>query len=273
MSWSDVLKYAKGVAANHGVDSAKKVERADDGLPFGARIGGVLAVQSSAFIRANINGSLIAAPVHSDNIIKGISRLRLDIPGKVHRFYLSLDNEGSESGTEGGHESFLQVYTDGNDDFKEILYCTHITRTIPETEEDQAAFTGEAGYGLGQSNYSLSREQLVECGVDPITLAGAIAADEDGIAYFRDIGSSDQDFVAPLQGTETRIDDANGEHGLKQSIYYMPYVRELKGAGGKEYLIITTEIVESRDGDYSKRSIHVDFMVGIPLEHERVSVL
>jgi hypothetical protein len=273
MSWSDVLNYAKGLAANHGVDAAKKLERADDGLPFGARVGGVLVVQPSGFIRANINGSIIMAPANPDNVIKGISRLRLDMPGKVHRFYLNLDTEGSDNGAGGGRESFLQVFTDANGDSKEILYCSHFTRMIPETEEDQTAFTGEGGYGLGQYNYSLSREQLLACGIDATTLAGAMTADADGILYSRDIGSSDQDFIAPLQGTETRIDDAIGEHGLKQSIYYMPYVRELKGAGGREYLIITTEIVESRDGDASRRSIHVDFMVGIPLEPERVSVL
>ncbi|UUZ48220.1 hypothetical protein LP420_35850 [Massilia sp. B-10] len=57
--------------------------------------------------------------------------------------------------------------------------------------------------------------------------------------------------------------------GLKQEMYYMPYVRELAG-GGHEYLIITTEIIDSVNGDTSKRGIHVDFVIGIPMEQERI---
>jgi hypothetical protein len=48
-------------------------------------------------------------------------------------------------------------------------------------------------------------------------------------------------------------------------------VRELNG-GGREYLLITTEIIESVDGDPSKRGIHVDFVIGIPIEPERITV-
>jgi hypothetical protein len=51
----------------------------------------------------------------------------------------------------------------------------------------------------------------------------------------------------------------------------MPYVRDLAG-GGREYLLITTEIIESVDGDTGKRGIHVDFVIGIPLEQERVVI-
>ena len=51
----------------------------------------------------------------------------------------------------------------------------------------------------------------------------------------------------------------------------MPYVRTLPD-GGREYLLITTEIVESVDGDANRRGIHVDFVVGIPIEQERIVI-
>jgi hypothetical protein len=60
-------------------------------------------------------------------------------------------------------------------------------------------------------------------------------------------------------------------HGLRQEMFFMPYVRNLPD-GGREYLLITTEIVESVDGDANRRGIHVDFVVGIPIEQERIVV-
>lgn len=263
MSWKTAFQYAKGVAANHGVDCAKKEERADNGLPLGARIGGVFTMQMSPLIRANAGGSLVKLPTNSDTVIQAISRIRLNLDGKLHRFYL-------EKGDDYGSETFIQVYSNAKGEIAELLYCTHLTRFIPETEEDQSAFTGSNGTGLGQQYYSLWREQIASLGVDELTLS-TVFGDGEEIKYLRDIGDSSQEFISPLTGTETRIDDSFGEHGLKQQIYFMPYARAL-ATGGQEYLVITTEIVESRDGDASKRSIHVDFMIGIPLEPERVSV-
>ena len=37
-------------------------------------------------------------------------------------------------------------------------------------------------------------------------------------------------------------------------------------------LLISTEIVESEHGDRNKRGIYVDFMVGIPIDIERLVV-
>ena len=51
----------------------------------------------------------------------------------------------------------------------------------------------------------------------------------------------------------------------------MPYVRELR-SGGSEYLLITTEIVSRVNGDASKRGIHVDFVIGIPLQQENIVI-
>jgi hypothetical protein len=51
----------------------------------------------------------------------------------------------------------------------------------------------------------------------------------------------------------------------------MTYARELDGVG-KEFLLITTEILRSVNGDAGKRGIHVDFVIGIPVEQERVAI-
>jgi hypothetical protein len=53
----------------------------------------------------------------------------------------------------------------------------------------------------------------------------------------------------------------------------MPYKRQIGQIDGSlEYLLITTEIVTSQDGDTARREIHVDFMIGIPVEADRVQI-
>ena len=103
----------------------------------------------------------------------------------------------------------------------------------------------------------------------------------EAIEFWRDAGDLELDFIQPFVGSETRLDDAEGMQGIKQEIYYMPYRRDIKGGnindeeskGNTEYLFITTEIVQSQNGDTSKREMHVDFMIGIPVELERINIL
>lgn len=263
MSWKTAFTYAKSVAANHGIDSAKKEARADDNLPLGGRVGGMLSLQMSPFISASVNGSLITEPKSSDELIVSISSVKLAMSGSLHRYYLCRGDSETEQ------ERFLQIFTTASRDTAEVLYCTRIVRFSPETQEDQDAFTGASGAGLGELYYSLFKEQLNSV-VANSTLEGAFGIAER-LDYFRDVGDSSISYVAPLQGVETRIDDKTGEHGLTQDVYFMPYTRDLAD-GSKEYLIVSTEIVNSQDGDESRRSIYVDLMIGIPMDIQRITV-
>ena len=266
MSWKDAFKYAKGVAGSHGVESAQKEARSDDGLPLGGRIGGLIKLQMSPFIRASASGSLITTPATPDALIRAVSRVRLNLEGRLYRYYLATGDDDAEQ------ERFLQLYVNEKGEVAETLYCTRLTRIIPQSEEEQDAFTGEGGAGLGEKTYSLWKEQLAGLGWSPAALQD-VFGDEESIDYNRDAGDPSDDFISPFTGTETRVDDAMGEHGLKQEIYFMPYMRHFGADGdGTEYLLITTEIVESQDGDPSKRAIHVDFMIGLPIEKERLTV-
>jgi hypothetical protein len=262
MSWNDACKYVRGVAAKHGIDAAKEARREDEGLPMGARIGSLITMQKAPFIRAECNGSLVMTPDDGDTLIRAISRVNLDLSGSLYRYYLHTGDDDSP-------EKYLQVLQDANGAIAEILYCTQLTRIVPESAEDQDAFMGLSGSGLGDKSYTLWRTQLAELGVDEAEL-GTIFGKRDRIDYRRDAGDPALDFIAPYAGIETRVDDAGGLHGLEQQLYFMPYVRDLNGS--LEYLLITTEIVKSRDGDASRRAIHVDFMIGIPLEPERILI-
>ena len=259
MGWKDVFSYTKALAANKGVGATV---RADDKLPMGARIGSLVQMQVSPIIRAQSSGSLIAMPAAGDTRIVAASQVKIDPDTALYRLYLV-------NGDVKADEKFLQVFSNDDGSVAEILYCTQLARVIPETEDDQDAYTGVAGYGLGDASYTLWHEQLEDT-LGAAELAAAFG-DDDHITFGRDAGAPDAAFVQPFTGKEIRIDDAQGMKGLKQQLYFMPYVRQLAG-GGREYLLITTEIIDSVDGDTSKRGIHVDFVIAIPIEAERITV-
>jgi hypothetical protein len=258
MAWKDVFSYVRGIADKKGVTDGEA--RIDAGVPLDARIGSVVRMQQSPVIRAQANGSLIAMLDAGDGRVLAVSQLRLEPGTELYRLYL-------DKGDEDAREKFLQVFG-GDGAVGEILYCTQLARVIPETADDQDAYTGQAGHGLGDQSYTLWREQLADV-LDEATLATAFG-DAERLDYMRDAGGASA-FVQPFKGREIRIDDAQGKHGLRQEMFFMPYVRELAG-GGREYLLITTEIIESVDGDASKRGIHVDFVIGIPVEQERIVI-
>jgi hypothetical protein len=260
MAWKDVFSYVRAVAANKGVTQG--ATRADDDVPLGARIGSVVQIQMSPIIRAQTNGSLIAMPAAADTRILAVSQIRLQPATELYRLYL-------DKGDDAADEKFLQVFCGDDGKVAEVLYCTQLARIIPETADDQDAYTGGAGYGLGDAGYTLWREQLADMlGAQELA---SVFGDADRVDYTRDAGARDAQFVTPFKGRETRIDDAAGQHGLRQDMYFMPYVRPLAD-GSREYLLITTEIVESVDGDANKRGIHVDFVIGIPMEQERIVI-
>lgn len=261
MGWKDAFEYMRGVASKHGAGTQPR--REDEGLPLGARIGSVVNLQQSPFIRANSNGSLISLPTPADTRVLAVSQIKLNMAGGLYRYYLAKGDVDAK-------EKFLQVFRNGQGEIAELMYCTQLARVVPETAEDQDAYTGVSGSGLGDKTYRLWREQLGDIGLDEADL-DLVFGDGDSIDYWRDAGSADAEFVAPFSGTEVRLDDASGSQGLKQEMYFMPYVRELKG-GGHEYLLITTEIIASVNGDTSQRGIHVDFVIGIPFEQERVVI-
>ena len=237
MAWKDVFSYVRGIAEKKGVTEGDA--RMDAGVPLDARIGSVVQMQQSPIIRAQANGSLIAAPDAADSRILAVSQLRLQPSTELYRLYLV-------KGDEDAHEKFLQVYCGGDGKVAEILYCTQLARVIPETADDQDAYTGQAGYGLGRPElHAVARTAGRHAGRGrrwPPSSATPSAS-----ITRRDAGGNAA-FVPPFHGRETRIDDAQGIHGLRQEMYFMPYVRQLAG-GGREYLLITTEIVESVDGD------------------------
>jgi hypothetical protein len=263
MGWSDAYNYLRNGMGAARRDSRTGEERVDTGLPLGARIGSVVGMQQSPLLRAAGAGSLVALPDAGEQLIVAVSQIKLKQAGGLYRYYLATGDTDAQ-------ERFIQVYQDANGAVAELMYCTQLARVIPETVEDQEAYMGTSGSGLGERSYTLWRSQLGDCGLEPADL-DLVFGGAEGLDYWRDAGDADADFVTPYSGTETRLDDAAGKFGLRQEMVFMPYVRELRG-GGKEYLLITTEIVSSVNGDASKRGIHVDFVIGIPVEQERLVI-
>jgi hypothetical protein len=259
MGWKDAIDYLRSATRRR----EQGTERQDDGLPMQARICSLVSLQLSPLLRASAAGSLITLPDEGDTRILAISQLKLSMAGRVYRYYLATGDNDSE-------EKFLQLYADEQGEVKEILYCTQLVRVTPETVDDQDAYTGASGHGLGDRNYTLWRGQLEEIGVDAAAIETAFGT-EDALDYRRDAGDPEAEFIPPYTGTETRLDDAAGMLGLKQQLYYMPYMRPLRD-GSQEFLLVTTEVLQSVNGDAGKRGIHVDFVVGIRVEQERLVI-
>ncbi|SDH28293.1 MULTISPECIES: DUF2491 family protein [unclassified Duganella] len=257
MGWTDAYNYLRTGATRLMGDDAP---RTDTGLPLGARIGSVVGIQQSPLLRAAGEGSLIALPDADDTRIVAVSQIKLKQSGGLYRYYL-------ETGDRDDKEKFLQVYQNASGEVSEIMYCSQLARVIPESTEDQDAYTGRTGAGLGDRSYTLWREQLSDMELDLALIFGA----NEGIDYWRDAGDPEVAYMPPFTGTEVRLDDASGSTGLRQEMYFMPYVRELR-SGNHEYLLITTEIIHSVNGDTSKRGIHVDFVIGIPVEQQRIVI-
>jgi hypothetical protein len=265
MSWTDAYKHLRnGGAKPVGADvPGAAAPPSDRNLPLGARIGSLVWLQQSPLLGALADGSLIALPDSGDNRIVAVSQVRLKQAGGLYRYYL-------DTGDADGKEKFLQVYQNAEGQVAEVMYCTQLTRVIPETVEDQEAYMGLANAGLGERSYILWRAQLDDVGLDETDL-DLVFGNGDGIDYWRDAGDDDEDFITPFSGTEIRIDNPSGSLGMRQELYFMPYVRELR-SGGSEYLLITTEIVSRVNGDASKRGIHVDFVIGIPIQQESIVI-
>lgn len=253
----------------HAAD-AVKAPRVDTGLPFGANIGSLLSLPRASF--ALLNGSLLSVPTESQVQVAAISRLRLDADQNIGLYRL-YTNCGNGRGGEG--ESFLQIMGTP-DNIQDVAYYQFVCRLIPQTEEEQAAYLGN-GYGLGEREYALADDLLGIAGYATDEIKSLIdSAGGDVIRYERDTPDQ-QDYIAPFQCRETRIDDAFGEKGLTQRMWFMPYVRRLPDqaalmAGGIERLLISYEAVESMDGQ-RKPQVHVDLMVGIALDPAQISVI
>lgn len=253
------LQLARAVAGKRWFDH---LQPADASVPMGAKVGSLLTFKVGPFLRAA--GSLVTKPDSRAQVVS-ISRVRVPVDGAIHRLYSARGDAAADA-----PEAFVEVFTDAKGVLQELAYYCRLLRVIPTSAEEQAAYMGEGGQGLGQATFTIQREQLAAAGASP-TVLDDVFAGADCIEYVRSAGEQSIEFVAPYQGIENRIDDRSGEHGLQQEVVFMPYERTLAG-GVVEKLVIATEIVKDRDGDAGAREIHVDFMIGLTLAKEDVMI-
>jgi hypothetical protein len=128
MSWNDATAYARNLAAKHGLGTGE--HDADQGLPLGARIGALVKLQQAPFIAAAAGGSLIVEPESGAMPICAISRVHLNLSGKLYRYFLHTGDDDATT------QAYLQVLLDARGDVAEVLYCTQLTRLVPESAAD-----------------------------------------------------------------------------------------------------------------------------------------
>lgn len=239
-----------------------KLPRQDVGLPYGAQIGSLMAVPRASF--AILDGALLKVPASSQMQVTAVSRVRLDADPsmEIYRLYTHTGEQRSDAG-----QAFLQVFVrDGQP--VEATYYQHLFRLIPTSPEDQAAYQGN-GYGLGDQWYNLGADQLALANLTEDQIA-ALLNGAEALDYERDTPPG-ADYVAPYTAVENRLDDATGVNGMRQKMHFMPYVRTLAD-GNREQLLISFEVVESTNGQRAPE-VHVDFMVGLTLEPQKLKVI
>lgn len=245
-----------------------KLPAKDGNLPLGARVGSVLELPRATF--ALLEKSLVKPLDNAKLPVVAVSRLRLVDSDDLMlvRYYTSC---GAHRAGEG--ESFLQVLAHG-DEIMDVGYYQFFLRNIPQTADEQAAYTGN-GYGLGEVSFMLAEDMMQAAGMASAKIQ-EILDGQEALEFVRDTPASDE-YIPPFQARENRIDDSAGATGLTQKVWFMPYTRTLpdagpRMAGGTERLLVSYEVVESMDGQQKPR-VHVDFMVGVALEANKVKVL
>lgn len=253
-----------GVAKRRNVDP----DRADAKAPLNARINATLQVQQTPLLRAQTAGTLFDMPSSPQDIIQAISHVQLDdesmVNGSIWRLHTAVARDLLEDDSR-----FLQVFVAPDGSLREAMMCTRLVSFTPSPEE-VGIYRGDDGQGLGGQVYDLSREQLTAIGLDDAQLR-AVLGDEPGLSFTRDV-QPDDEFVAPFQAEETRIDDAQGQRGAKSEIWFMPYVRSLQN-GAPEFLLIQMTHQTEQDGDASREVLAVQLWIGLPIEAERIQIL
>lgn len=233
--------------------------RADAIAPLHARLGARILVQETPVIRAVEAGSFFDAPDSPQDIIRAISHLRLGV-GDLWRFHTTVADDPLNDDSR-----FVQVFVDGNGEIADAMLCSRLSSFTP-TGDEVAAYAGRDGAGLGAMEYTFGREQLASMGVQV-----SDSMPEIGVTYTRDI-QPERDFIAPLQGEESRIEDATGQHGMHAEVWFMPYVRTLTD-GSPEFLLIQMSHQTDHNGDTTQEMVYVQLWIGIPLDASRIQIL
>lgn len=240
---------------------ASQATRQDIGLPYGAQIGSLLEIPRASF--ALLEGSLLTVPAAAQMAIQSVSRVRLAADPSLNLFRLYTSRGDSRTDAS---QCFLQVLmADGQP--VEATYYQQLFRTIPTNQEEQAAYLGN-GFGLGESFYTLGADELALAGLTGNAIE-ALLAGETSLEFVRDTPGADA-YVAPYVAMESRLDEATGDQGMRQRLHFMPYRRELQG--GRENLLISFEVVETVNG-VKAPAVHVDHLVGLTLEPQKIKVL
>ena len=239
----------------------KKVEQQTPkaySIPMGLDLGKVFTISPVVF--ALVDDSLVMPTDSRENIICAVSSLKAGNGARVgYRAYVKKGDSDTEP------EQYLQVTSDEAD--FECIWFTRLHRHYPQTTEDMEAFMGK-GYGSGEREFNISRGMLEGLGFDTKVLDN-VYKNEDTLVYTREIG--DADYVSPIEQLETRVDSKDCESGLTQKSSFMLYSRILAN-GTKEFLWISLEVEQSKNGVKSDE-VHVDFMVGLKVDSNRIKVI
>ncbi|MBF0556684.1 MAG: DUF2491 family protein [Nitrospirae bacterium] len=212
-----------------------KKQRVDSTIPLGLKINSIVKIDETKFI---INEGIlkVQSPGASTHTVVAAGKYTI---GSMSNYKVYLQSTMDKE-----DESIIQVVVE-NTEIISLAYFKVIDEIFPASEDEWGVWLN---YGTGLIGY---KDFII-----------------DGeLVYQRTIGSPQQDYIEPIEFTETVALDAYGMTGMKVDCLSMRYARD---AGISEYVVVTMEKVKDEFGTVKEAGITI--MAGIELAEPELEI-
>ncbi|MBF0488952.1 MAG: DUF2491 family protein [Nitrospirae bacterium] len=212
-----------------------KRQRVDSTIPLGLKINSIVKIDETKFI-INEENLKVQSPGASTHTVVAAGKYTIG-PMSNYKVYLqsTMDKED---------ESIIQVVVE-NTEIVSLAYFKVIDEIFPATEDDWGVWLNYDTGLIGYKDFIIDGE----------------------LVYQRTIGSPQQDYIEPMEFTETVALDAYGMTGMKVDCLSMRYARDV---GINEYVVVTMEKVKDEFGAVKEAGITI--MAGIELAEPELEI-
>ncbi|WP_420266427.1 DUF2491 family protein [Candidatus Magnetominusculus dajiuhuensis] len=212
-----------------------KKQRVDSTIPLGLKINSIVKIDETKFI-INEGNLKVQSPGASTHTVVAAGKYTIG-PMSNYKVYLqsTMDKED---------ESIIQVVVE-NTEIISLAYFKVIDEIFPATEDDWGVWLNYDTGLIGYKDFIIDGE----------------------LVYQRTIGSPQQEYIEPMEFTETVALDAYGMTGMKVDCLSMRYARDV---GINEYVVVTMEKVKDEFGAVKEAGITI--MAGIELAEPELEI-
>ncbi|MCG6551095.1 MAG: YjfK family protein [Candidatus Magnetominusculus sp. LBB02] len=212
-----------------------KRQRVDSAIPLGLKINSIVKIDGTKFI-INEGKLKVLPPGPGTHTVVAAGKYTLASMSN-YKLYLqsTMDKED---------ESIIQIVVD-NTELISLAYYKVIDEIFPANEDEWGVWLNEGTGLIGYRDFIIEGE----------------------LVYNRTVGSPAQDYIEPLEFTETVALDPYGETGMKIDCLSMRYARDV---GINEYIVVTMEEVKDETGETTGAGVTI--MAGIELSEPEIEL-